>query len=154
MYIGDVLIVTGYNVEEYLKILDGVLKRITDTGLKPSSKKMELIRTEVDCLGFSLTGEVRGVSNTMQEKIEEISNIVPKTVQDVQSIMGTLNYVCTLVSNFAKIAKTLHETIKEGKLTWRDKYTTLLKQPCEYYLTSVRLIRREENIPIYKHRAG
>lgn len=82
----------------------------------------------------------------MQEKIEEISNIVPKTVQDVQSIMGTLNYVRTLVSNFAKIAKTLHETIIEGKLTWRDKYTTLLKQLCEYYLTSVRLIRREENI--------
>jgi len=58
-----------------------------------------------------------------KEKIQGVVDwLVPKSVKDVQKILGLANYYRQFVKDFAKIAKLLHEmTRKEIKWNWGEK---------------------------------
>lgn len=66
VYIDDLLIITETE-KEHLNTLDKVLRRVTEAGFKPSLKKIEACKNEVDFLRFALTGRTKGISQTIKK---------------------------------------------------------------------------------------
>lgn len=82
MVYSDILIVTSGSEQEHLKLLDEGLNQIITAGLKPSLKKMEVLKKEVDYLGFAFTGKYKVLSRTMRNKIEDLMRKIPATVRE------------------------------------------------------------------------
>ena len=112
-FINDIMV--GMETEEgHNKLVAEILKRLKQNNLYVKLEKYKWKVKEVDFLRIVLGPE--GI------KIEEVKVKavldwpVPKSVKDIQKLLGLANYYRRFIKRFAKIARTLHElTRKEQK---------------------------------------
>ncbi len=108
VYIDDILLSTATE-EEHLKLLEQTLDRLTKAGLKPSLKKMEIGKREVDFLGFKLGRDTKALTTSTRAKLEELEKSAPpRTRKQLQSLLGTLNYIRELIPKYSTEAKVLY----------------------------------------------
>lgn len=142
VYIDDLIIIND-DPEEHLKIVDEVLTRLIKVGFKPSYKKIEIGKREVDFLGFATTGTDRGLSKTTREKLEDLRQNCPKNLKGLQSFMGHMNFIRDLIPGYAKLAKPLYSATKGNELNWNDKLEKIRLQLIDLALASGKIARRE-----------
>ena len=110
-YLDDV-IVMGENFSSHMRNLRSVLTRFQKYNLKLKPKKCNLFQTEIKFLGKIVNS--KGISIN-PESIDTVKNWpVPKCKKEVESFLGFANYHRDHISQFAKLAEPLHETVKNS----------------------------------------
>ena len=132
VYIDDILI-TGETDEIHLKNLHGVLQRLQTLGLKLKKEKFHFMMDEIIYLGFSITAA--GVSPT-KEKVKAIKDAAPPcNVAELQSFIGSANFLRKFVPDFARIVFPLYQLLKkETKWRWgkreQDAFVNIKSAMC------------------------
>ena len=116
VFIDDVMIAMETE-EGHDEIVEEVLRRLEENDL---FVKLEKCMWKVREVGF--LGVIIGEDGVRMEK-EKVQGViewpVPRSIKDVQKLLGLANYYRCFVKDFAKIEKPLHEiTRKETKLNW------------------------------------
>lgn len=95
---------------------------LTETGLKPSGKKMEIGKHEIDFLGFKLGKDTKALTTITRAKIEEIQQArSPRNRKQLQSLLDTLNYIRELITKYSEDTKILYQGTKKGKWQWIEQ---------------------------------
>ena len=89
-YLDDILIITKGPYQDHLNKVTEVLKRLQTAGLQVNLPKSKIAVQELEYLGYWLTP--KGI-RPMANKVEAIKNLLPpKTVKQVRSFLGMVNY--------------------------------------------------------------
>ena len=112
MYLDDILI-AGKSKQEHLKILDIVLQRMKDAGLRLKLPKRSFMTDSVEYLGHHISAE--GIHPT-KEKVRAIVD-APETqnVSELRSFFGLVNYYGKFLPQFSTLLAPLNE------LLWKEK---------------------------------
>uniref|UniRef100_A0AAV2LF97 ribonuclease H n=1 Tax=Knipowitschia caucasica TaxID=637954 RepID=A0AAV2LF97_KNICA len=109
VYIDDVMICDDTE-EQHLQHLEAVIDKLTAAGLKLNLKKCQLGQFNVNYLGFEVASDL-GLSDCFREKVDNIRP--PRTMNQLQKILGLLNYVRDHVPGYQKHAKPLYDKLKK-----------------------------------------
>ena len=123
----DDVIVFGAIINITMDRLVTVFERIRSANLKLKAKKCILFSKEVEYLGHIISGE--GVK-TDPKKVEAVKNWhSPRTVRQVRSFLGMINYYSRFIYNLAEVAAPLHDiTGRNAKFKWEDaQYEAFIK---------------------------
>ena len=119
VYLDDIIIL-GKTFSDHVWNLDKVLCRLREAHLKIKMEKCAFFKTEVPYLGHIISSE--GM-RPQPSKLEAIKSIpVPRTVYDMQSLLGLTNYYRKFVPGYSKlIAPLLALKGKSASLKKKDK---------------------------------
>ncbi len=118
-------------------------------GLKPSLKKMEVGKHEVDFLGFKLGKDTRSLTTSTRAKLEEMEkSSPPKTRKQLQSLLGTLNYVRELYPSILGKQRCCTRVLKQ-EMDWTDQMEEARLKLLRMALESGELERRDETLPLH-----
>ena len=127
IYVDDILIYSA-SEKEHLKHLQIVFERLKKYGMKINPSKCELGVSELNFLGHRVS--TTGIHPT-EEKIEVIKNFpIPKTLKDLSSFLGLLNFYRPFMPNIATKIKPLCRLTgglkKNSKVpvNWNDELQT------------------------------
>lgn len=111
-YLDDILI-TGRTEAEHLSNLEAVLKRLSERGMRLKLSKCDFFRDELQYLGHVITKD--GVRPT-DEKLVAITNApTPKDKQQLQSLLGLINYYGKFVPNLSSILFPLNKLLRKNE---------------------------------------
>ena len=113
-YIDDILVYSK-SLEDHLRHLEVVLKRLQEVGLKLKPSKCKFVRSEVEYLGHLITREGLRVNRRFVISTEIP---VPYNVSKVRRFLGLTSYYRKFVCGFAGIAQPLH------RLTCKEVHTS------------------------------
>ena len=109
VYIDDILIFSN-SFEEHLAHVKLVLDTLKAANLRAKASKCKWFQTDVEYLGFRLTGD--GIL-PQETKTEVIRNAAPpRNRKEIRSFMGLANYYRRFVKNFAQIAKPINDLLR------------------------------------------
>lgn len=111
IYLDD-LLVYSRTFAEHLQRLQMVFDRLREVGLKLNPKKCNLVRTSVEFLGYTVSGQGIATSDSKVKAVAEWPT--PKTVKDVRSFLGLASYYRRFVNGFSKLAGPLHTLVAEN----------------------------------------
>ena len=119
-YMDDLLIMTD-TVEEHLQILDALLWRLRQVGLRISPTKAHFLESLVKYLGYIFDKDgVRADPKKMQASIKLPP---PTNVKGVHTIIGFFNYYKRFVKNFSKLAMPINELLrKDEPFVWDSRH--------------------------------
>ena len=113
-YVDDILVYTKGNLNQYVKDVQEVLKRLSTVDFKTAPEKCSFHKQEVEFLGFIISTEGIRVDPKKVEAIQQ--QLQPKNIKDVQAFLGLTNYLRKFIPNFLGTAKDLTELTKKDVL--------------------------------------
>ena len=119
VYLDDILIFTE-TVEEHYEVLEKVIRRIGQAGLRVNPDKCKLLRTEIKFLGHIINKQ--GIQ-TDPDKLKAIESFEkPKCIKNLRSFLGICNYYRRFIQDYAKKARNLEELCgrNKDKLIWTE----------------------------------
>ena len=120
VYFDYILVTSSTTFEDYLEILNEILKQLNDSGMKVNATKSKRCTTELEFLGFWLTG--MGY-HPLRKRIESISAILPpKNVKLARAFVGLINFIQNHIHGHAKTLKPITQlTKKDRPFIWGDE---------------------------------
>lgn len=110
VYLDDIVIV-GRNLNEHLKNLALVLKRLSEFNLKIQLDKCEFLKKETEFLGHIIAED--GVKPN-PEKIDKIMNWpIPKNDKEIKQFLGLAGYYRRFIKDFSKITRNMTKYLKK-----------------------------------------
>lgn len=106
VYIDDCLIASS-SPEEHLKDLRALFKRLSDNGLNVNREKSELGKTTLTFLGHKITAE--GAAPLEDRVVELNEKVEPKTVRQLKSFLGFVNFYHRFIPHCSAIMQPLHK---------------------------------------------
>ena len=114
-YINDILI-TGSNDTEHLEILQKVLERLEEHGVRAKRSKCFCLAKSVTYLGHRVDAEGQ---HPLSDKLEAVREApVPRNVSELRSFLGLLNYYRNFLPNLATVLHPLNELL-QTKRKWK-----------------------------------
>lgn len=106
--------------EDHCNDLEEIFIRALEYGISLNPKKCHFGVTEEKLLGHIVSKDGVRID---PERIVVIDKIqIPKTVKEIQSFFGQINFVRRFVSNFSKIVKTIAKMLKKGaEIKWTNE---------------------------------
>ena len=123
VYLDDILI-HSKNQEDHVEHVKMVLAKLKENGFSINPEKCSFNKTSVKYLGCIITD--KGITPDT-EKMKELTINTPKTLRQLQKILGFFNYFRQFIPKYSQ--KTLHLTeklkCKNGNIQWtiKDKET-------------------------------
>ena len=116
-FLDDVLSCTKVSLEKHLQNVTETIHEIAKAGLSLSSKKCTFAQTKIEWLGFNLD---QAGASPIQSKYAPIEKITrPKTLRQMQSLMGSINQFTKFVPGLAAESAGLRHLLrKEDKFNW------------------------------------
>lgn len=113
----DDIIITGKDIDEHMKNLREVLKRMNDAGLRAKVEKCKFFQRSVTYLGHTI--DENGIHPT-EDKIEAIRNSPsPKNVKQLRSFLGSVNYYEKFIPKLHSMCSGLHKlTSTHARWKW------------------------------------
>ena len=146
-YVDDCLVFTE-DVEENLRIIEEVLRRLSRAGLHIKPSKTEFLAREILFLGFYLSAT--GIRND-PEKIKALLRMQPPTDKTTaRSFMGGVNYFRKTLPGISMIAAPIHQVAgKKSIFKWEEPQIKAYNEVLSRICTSPILTRFETNRPVY-----
>jgi hypothetical protein len=130
--IHDDIIVTGTNRSDHDKNLRGLLQCLCDNGLTVCVEKCVMRQPSIDFMGHTLPKDGISIAKDKIMAIQEAPE--PRTVAEVRSFLGLVNFVSRYVPSLATIAEPLRRVTKKDTTFIFGKEQTnafdLLKMKC------------------------
>lgn len=122
----DDIIVTGKTLEEHLKNLGEVFRRLRAANLKINPEKCEFFKSETRYLGHVVSGE--GI-HTDPDKVAAIQEIpAPTNLRELRRFLGVVSWYRRFVPEFATLAYPLTSQLKKGKhWKWTEDHHTVFE---------------------------
>ena len=106
IYLDDIVIFSK-DLASHLEMLEAVIQKLEEVGLKLRPSKCELFWWLIAYLGNVISAQ--GVA-TDEGKIETIKKWpTPTNITEVQSFLGFIRYYCQFIPKFEQVAQSLHE---------------------------------------------
>ena len=123
----DDIIVSGANTEEHDIALEKVLHRARERNIKFNKKKIQLRVNEVKYLGNIVSA--KGFTPD-PEKIKDIVEMpLPKSKQDLQRLLGMVNYLSQYIPNMSEITAPLRTLLKKDiQWSWHNEHQKALER--------------------------
>lgn len=134
IYVDDIL-VFGRTKEEHDNNLAWVLARCSEYNVKLKLEKCNFFKTEVEYLGFLITGN--SIAPT-KKKCDSLLGIKPPTDKtELRSVVGKLNFYSRFIPNYSKQLEPLRELFRKNKdFQWRPYHQAVLNKIIESLSTS------------------
>ena len=125
IYLDDI-IVFSKTPEEHIERLRGMFEKLAAAGLRLKPSKCEFFKSQVTYLGHIVSKD--GIE-TDPKKIEAIKNWpVPKTVTEVRSFLGFMNYYRKFIPKYAQVARPINQLVsgenankKKALVDWTEE---------------------------------
>ena len=117
-YLDDILIYST-NEKEYDEHVRKVLERLQEFGLYCKAEKCQFGVLEVGYLGFVISSEGVGMETDRISTIEDWPP--PKSVHDMQVLLGFTNFYRRFIRKYAKVTFPLIELLKKAETTREPK---------------------------------
>lgn len=123
----DDILTSGGDDDDHLGNLEELFEVLSKMGAKVNLKKCSFMVPEVEYIGYVISRD--GYRITSEEKIEALRKMPePKTVKELQSFLGGINYYARFIHNMASIAKPIYKLLeKYKKWEWKEKETRAFK---------------------------
>eukprot|EP00042_Codosiga_hollandica_P056722 m.825160 g.825160 ORF g.825160 m.825160 type:complete len:741 (-) comp59408_c0_seq46:1335-3557(-) len=119
-YIDDIL-VFAKSVEEHLKILEEIFKRLEAARLLLNSEKVLLLRKSVQFLGHII--EQVGLRPDPAKVEAMVKSPAPRSRRELQRFFGMANWLRAFVKDFGRAASPLHELLrKDVRYEWKPRH--------------------------------
>ena len=102
VYVDDIYL-SHDDPQEHIQQLGKVFQILLQAGYVVSLKKSEIGQKTVEFLGFNITKEGRGLTDTFKTKLLNVTP--PKDLKQLQSILGLLNFARNFIPNFAELVQ-------------------------------------------------
>ena len=141
-YIDDIIIYSK-SMEEHMQHLFEVLFTLNKFGLHINREKCKFAAKEVQYLGHILSSKGFYMQQNKVEAIENFQN--PKTIKQLRSFLGCLNYYNKFAPKLAEILQPLYElTIGESKnsrkkLNWETKHQVAFEKSIQTLVSATHL---------------
>ena len=107
----DDILISSKDEEEHLKVLDDVLSRLDNHGIKANRSKCYFMVSSVTYLGHRIDAE--GIHPT-QEKVEAILNAkTPGNVSELRTFIGIVTYYCRFIPNMSTRFAPLYNLLRD-----------------------------------------
>ena len=112
----DDILVSGCDDAEHLKNLEDLFEILLKIGTKVNKKKGCFFAPEVEYIGFIINKDGYRIN---PEKIKALREILEaKSVKELQSFLGGINYYARFIPKMADIAHPLYKLLEKGRV-WR-----------------------------------
>jgi hypothetical protein len=127
-YMDDVIIATHNDLQHHCAVVCAVLSAMREASLFLKPEKCEFEKHKVEYLGLLLDGNSIKPDPSKVEGMHSWPTTL-KSIKEVCSTLGVLNYNHAFIPGFAKIAKPLTELLKKDvPFIWSDQHTDTVQQ--------------------------
>ncbi len=110
-YLDDLLCISRSSLEDQLKKLEEVLRRLCDAGLKSTQKKLTFCALEIEYLGYILTKDgIKAQSNKVQAMLVIQP---PQNVKELRHFLGMVQYYSDFWARQSKMLSLLTSLVGE-----------------------------------------
>ena len=117
-FLDDVLVI-GKTVEDHLVNLRLVLSRFREYKLKLKPRKCVFFEKTVEFLGRTVSRNGVTLTESSKETMDRWET--PKSIKDMQRLLGFINYHRNYIPNLSLIEEPLQEITRKKKFYWTDK---------------------------------
>ena len=111
VYLDDILI-SGSTEAEHLKMLDEVLKRLSEAGLRVKQEKCMFLQTPVEYLGHRI--DAAGL-HPLKDKVKAVKEApTPKSVHQLKAYLGLLSYYSKFLPNLSTTLYPLYKLLRKN----------------------------------------
>lgn len=107
----DDVCITGSNKAQHMTRLKEVLKRLEEAGFTLRRDKCKFFQREISYLGYII--DKNGIRKDPSKIDAILQATVPKTVTELQSFLGLINYYRNFTPNASSILSPMHELLKK-----------------------------------------
>ena len=145
-YLDDTL-VSGEDDEQHLKNLAEVLYRLEKYGLRGRLSKCQFFQDSVEYLGHEINQE--GIQ-PLEKKVTAIKQAPsPKTVEQLESFLGMINYYGKFIPNLSSIAAPLNQLRhKNRSWQWGSQEETSFQKLKEELVSAKVLVHYNPQLPV------
>lgn len=119
IYLDDI-IVFSHSHEEHLQHLRRTFLKCRRYGVSLNPKKSYFAMKEGKLLGHIVSAEGVKIDPTRVEAISKLS--IPRPKKDIQSFLGTINFIRRFIANFAELIKHITCMLrKDSEVKWTDE---------------------------------
>jgi hypothetical protein len=125
-FLDDILIYST-SMHEHVAHMDAVIKILHDANLTLNWSKCQFARDEITYLGFSISAQGLKPSPDNLNALARWSK--PKSVKDVRSLLGSLNFFRHLVPNFSKKVEEITDLTKQtsnSRIEWTASHSATI----------------------------
>jgi hypothetical protein len=131
----DDLLIYGATREEHDRRLADVLERAKQKGVKFNRSKCQIAVQSVCYFGHIISNA--GIKPD-PEKLRAINEMpTPKSKEELQTLLGMLNFLSRYIPNLATQNRPLRDLIKANEFEWKELHTTCLNQLKESIVTNL-----------------
>lgn len=106
----DILIATGGSRDDHLRLVSSVVQTLGQAAFKLNKDKAQIAQREVQYLGYTLTKNYLALTEDRRKCIAELPR--PHTLNALQKVLGTANYLRDFIPHFANTAAPLYHLLK------------------------------------------
>ena len=117
-YIDDIICATA-GLTEHLEELEKVFRMHREAGIKVKPEKTQLIKEDVEYLGYVVSEEGVKMQDEYVRKIVEWPR--PSTTKELNSFLGFRGYYRTFIPRFSELTNELNSMRKESKIVWSEE---------------------------------
>lgn len=125
IYVDDIL-VFGNTREEHDRNLEWVLQRCAQNNVKLKLEKCNLLQTEVEYLGFLISGSSIKPVPSKVDKL--LATKPPRDKTELRSVIGKLNFYSRFIPNYSRGLECLRSLlVKDKDFQWRPSHQRALE---------------------------
>ena len=110
-YLDDIIVFSA-TFDEHISHLRKVLQRLKEHGVKLKPKKCSMFKREFLFFGRIVSAEGYTLDPSTVAPVLRLKETLPKTMKDVRTLMGFLNFYRRYIENFSSIAKPIYDLLK------------------------------------------
>ena len=142
----DDFCIMDHDYDTHLKHLDYILGKLREHGFSVKAEKTQLIKDEIQFLGFVISEQ--GIRPNRQ-KIEAILDIpAPRNIRQLRRFLGICQYQARFLINYAREVQPLRELLKkEKKWKWSERENDAFLNVKRLFAESILLQRPDYDRP-------